>query len=109
MDEKRKYSRLPVSFPVECTELPSQKYFFTVTKDLSLGGAKIISENFLTKDSPVKVNVNLIDKVIDLEAKIAWCNQEPRQLRFSAGLEFKNINDFDKRELSRFIESVNKA
>ncbi len=108
MKEKRKYQRLPVSFPVECTQLPSRNYFYTVTKDLSLGGVKIISEDFLSRGGPFKVNVNLIDKVIDLEAEVAWCNTD-RQQRFSAGLEFKNLNESNRKELSRFIGSVSNS
>jgi len=106
VEEKRKCQRLPISFPVECTTLPSRNYFYTVTKDISMGGVKIISDAFLSKGNPFKVNVNLIDKVIDLEAEVAWCNAQSRQQRYSAGLEFKNINPDDQKELSRFIESV---
>lgn len=106
MEERRRYSRFGVSFPVECTTLPSRKYFYTVTKDLSLGGAKIISDSFLPKEKPFKVNVNLIDKVIDLEAKVAWCKEERRQQRYSVGLEFKNINQEDKKELFHFIQTI---
>ncbi len=109
MEEKRKHSRLAVSFPVECAALPLRKYFYTVSKDLSLGGTKIISESFLSKGSPFKVNINLIDKILGLEAKVAWCNAERRQQRYSAGLEFKNLNPLNQNELCRFIESVNNA
>lgn len=108
MEEKRRHPRVNVSFPVECTLLPSRKYFYTVTKDLSLGGVRIVSDNFLSKNTPFKVNVNLIDKVVDLEAKIAWCNAG-RQQRYSAGLEFKNVGQFNQKELSRFIESVDNS
>ncbi len=109
MEEKRKNPRFNVSFPIECTALPSRKYFYTVTKDLSIEGARIISDNFLPKEEPFKVNVNLIDKMIDLEAKIAWCKNESRQHRYSAGLKFQNINLGDKKELSRFIQSIYNA
>ncbi|MCF7872943.1 MAG: PilZ domain-containing protein [Candidatus Omnitrophica bacterium] len=109
VDERRKYPRFGVSFPVECTTLPSRKYFYTVTKDLSLGGARIVSNNFLPKEEPFKVNVNLIDKVIDLEARVAWCKEERRQQRYSAGLRFQNLNQESKKELSHFIQSIYNA
>lgn len=109
MKEKRKNPRFNVSFPVECTTLPSRKYFYTVTKDLSLGGTKIVSNNFLPKEEPFKVKVNLIDKVVDLEARVAWCKEERRQQRYSAGLMFQNVNQENKKELSNFIQSIYNA
>lgn len=109
VEERRQHQRVGISFPVECTSLPSRKYFYTVTKDLSLGGARIISDAFLSKGEPFEVGVNLIDRVIDLEAKVAWCCQEKRQSRCSAGLEFKNINPGDQSQLSRFIRSIDNS
>lgn len=106
MVENRKSPRINVSFPVECRSLPARKYFYTVSKDLSLGGVKILSNCFLPKNDMVKVSINLIDSVLDLKAKVAWCNQERMSERYSTGLEFTETNDVSKKKLFSFLNRI---
>jgi len=105
--EKRKYSRVKVSFPVECIVLPERKsFFYTVSKDLNLGGVRIVSEKFLPKDQEVKVNINLIDEMALIKAKVVWCSKERYSERYYAGLRFLEINEQDKTNLNNFIRKV---
>lgn len=106
MAEKRKYPRINVSFPVECSVLPQRKYFYTVSRDLSLGGVKILSNIFLPKNDSFKLTINLIDKTLDVKAKVAWCNSERMIDRYSAGLEFIEINQTSHRGLSSFLDKI---
>lgn len=103
-DEKRKNSRSIISFPIECNILPGTAYFYTVTKDLSVGGVRILSDEFLTKNNPLKLNINLIDKVLGVKAKVVWCNKERASDRYSAGLEFIEIADENKNHLNSILE-----
>lgn len=106
MVENRKFPRIGVSFPVECRFLPARKYFYTVSKDLSLGGVKIVSNCFLPKNDKIKVSINLIDNMLDLKAKVAWCNQERMSERFSAGLEFIETDEPSKKKLFSFLDRI---
>lgn len=104
IDEKRKNSRSPVSFPVECNVLPGKEYFYTVSKDLSIGGVRILSDEFLSKNNCLKLNINLIDKVLGMKAKVVWCNKERASDRYSAGLEFVEIAEDSKSYLNSIVE-----
>lgn len=106
MKEKRKHQRVNISFPVECKELTQKGYFCTVSRDLSLGGARIIADDFFSKDDALKVNINLIDKIVTLKAKVIWCKKERTANRYSIGLEFLEMNDSGKRSLSHFLGKV---
>lgn len=106
MDDQRKYPRIDISFPVECNLLPKGSYFYTVSKDLSLGGVKIITNVFLPKNDYLRLNINLIDKVVDLKAKVAWCNKERVSERYDMGLEFVEINEDGKKDISQFLNKV---
>lgn len=106
MNDQRKDERFGVSFPVECKTLPLRTYFYTVSKDLSLGGLKILTNDFLPKSNLIKLNINLIDKVINVKAKVAWCNSERSSERYTAGLEFLEINPINKKELTEFINTI---
>lgn len=106
-DERRKYPRYNISFPIECKRVNLPNYFYTVTKDLSLGGARVLSDDFLPKDEPFRVTLNLVKKVFNVKAKVAWCNQERYSDRYSAGLEFIDMPDSGKKLYSDFLEEVN--
>lgn len=106
MDEKRKFPRAGVSFPVECKPLPARNYFYTVSRDLSLGGVKIVCNYFLPKNDTIKVNINLIDSMLDLKAKVAWCNKERLSERYSAGLEFVETTENSKKKLFQFLNRI---
>jgi c-di-GMP-binding flagellar brake protein YcgR len=107
MVERRKYPRIDVSFPVECDILHAKNYFYTVNRDLSPGGIRIISDRFLPKESSLKVNINLIYKALSITAKVAWCNKTRLSERYMAGLEFVRISKDDQEKISRFLGMVN--
>lgn len=106
MDEKRREDRVNISFPVECNIMPKRNYFYTVSKDLSLGGAKIFSDDFIPQGNLIKLNINLIDEVVGLKAKIAWCSKESMLKRYSAGVEFIEIDKGNKKILSDFLNKI---
>ena len=106
MVENRAFPRAGISFPIECRPIPERNYFYTVSKDLSLGGVKIISNQFLPKNDTIKVSINLIDKVLNLKARVAWCNQEKMSDRYSTGLEFVETNKQSKEKLISFLNRI---
>lgn len=109
MNERRKKERIGIAFPIECSVVTKKNYFYTVTKDLSPEGTKIISSDFLTKGDVLKVNLNLIDRILDVKAKVAWCNKERYTDRYSAGLEFVEINEGNKGALTHFLNKIYKS
>jgi c-di-GMP-binding flagellar brake protein YcgR len=109
MLERRKYPRVEISFPVECDLIQEKSYFYTVSRDLSVAGLKIITNRFLPKNDILKVNINLIDKVLDIHARVAWCVQTRSPESYWAGLEFIDTNERDRRDLSQFLNSINHA
>ena len=109
-NERRENPRIGISFPVACKTLPSRRYFYTVSKDLSLMGVRILSNDFLPKNDFIKLNINLINKILNLKARIIWCSRERVSDRYLAGLEFVEIGDLDRQNLSEFINVIyNKA
>ncbi len=103
MQEKRQHSRINVSFPVECKSLPSRKYNYTVSKDLSVGGIRIICNNLIAKNELLKVSINLIKSVVDLTAKVSWCSKERFSERYLAGLEFIDVNLASQKTLTALV------
>lgn len=106
MQEKRVSPRVDVSFPIECSKLSQRGYFYTVSKDLSLGGVKIYSDEFLPKDNYVKVNINLVPEVVGVKAKVVWCAKERVSERYSAGLQFLELSETKKSALAQFLNKI---
>jgi len=106
MAERREYPRMGISFPVECASLPQRKYFYTVSKNLSLGGVKIISYKFIPKEKLLKLDLNFIDQVLKLKVKVAWCNQERAAGRYLVGLEFVEADEMTKNSISEFLNTI---
>jgi len=106
MKNKRKDDRIGVSFPIECNKLTSKSYFYTVSKDLSESGVKILTDNFIPRGDCLKLNINLIDRIVELKAKVAWCNPEKTATRFAVGLQFIEINDQNRNAINHFLSKV---
>lgn len=106
MEEKRRFPRFTMAFPVECKEIPKKDYFFTVSKDLSKRGIKIISAKFLPKNNSIIVNINLIDHLVQVKARVVWCNKERLSERYLAGLEFMEINEDNSKVLDNLFNKI---
>ncbi|MBU2102279.1 MAG: PilZ domain-containing protein [Candidatus Omnitrophica bacterium] len=104
--ERRKYPRVPISFPVECNVLSTAKYFYTVSKDLSTTGIKILSDHFFSKDKLFKVSINFVDKVMQLKARVAWCAQSRSPDTYLAGLEFVEVPLLEQKALVHFLGKI---
>lgn len=106
MEERRRYPRTEISFPLECKILPDCGYFYTVSKNLSLLGIKIISDQFLSKNNIVKLHVDFIDNVVNIKARVAWCSKQRACERYAAGLEFIEKTDSQKLNIAHFLYNV---
>ncbi|MFA7677687.1 MAG: PilZ domain-containing protein [Candidatus Omnitrophota bacterium] len=106
LEERRQFPRVKVSFPVECKTLPSRKYFYTVSKDVSMIGMKILINGFIPRDRLLRLDLNLIDKVLELKAKIVWCNRERMSDKYSAGLQFVELGQDCHKTLTQFLSNV---
>ncbi len=104
--DRRRAPRAAISFPVECDLLLKRAYFYTVSKDLSCSGAKILTEQFLPKGSVIKINVNMIDQMVELKARVAWCNKERAGERYLIGVEFIEVNRNKNVVLSRLLNTI---
>jgi len=106
MIERRRYRRIQASFPVECNMLAGRKYFYTVSRDISLGGVQIISNRFIPKNSIVKLTINFIDSLFTIKAKIAWCNKKRVSDRYNAGFEFIEMSQTHSQQINHSLDNL---
>lgn len=104
--ENRKAPRARISFPLKCEIGEKTSYFNSVSKDLSNGGVRVLSEQFVTPGDTINVNINLIEKMISARAKIVWCNESDYGQRYLFGAEFVDMTEDDKNTLRSFLSLI---
>jgi c-di-GMP-binding flagellar brake protein YcgR len=77
---------------------PEQKIFSALTKDISPGGARVMTNVALPVDSPVKVEIALPRrrKLIKATGKVRWSRSIYGEELFEMGVEFTEISLEDK-------------
>lgn len=76
---------------VSCDEILKQKkVFYTLTKDISLGGVNIRTDTFLPVDTVVKMELSLpkMQKIVCIKGKVKWAKSLYENEVFEIGLEF---------------------
>jgi len=110
-------TRRGVRVAFECIVIVNKKetslVFRTQTENISVGGACVILEGGLLKNTPVEIELFLPDGPIPITCagRIAWSvkrneNTRRKPLHFDTGLEFIDITQEDKSRLKRIIEEL---
>lgn len=107
VSDKRRYPRHRVAFPIEHQRIGVCEYSYTVTKDLSLGGVKILSDKFVPKGRSLRVKLNLVKKVFNFKTEVAWCTKERFSDRYYLGCKFTEVpQDYDS-HYRKFLAGIN--
>lgn len=96
MSEKRKEKRIEEEIRVRIKLIPEDKYkhdkniVYALTKDISSGGVKIVTDKRLPIDAMLKIELTLskIRKLVQATARVRWINQLYDDDVFEMGLEF---------------------
>jgi len=104
--DARKFPRARISFPLKCERGTETSYFNTVSKDLSNGGVRVLSEQFVSPGEEVTLNINLIDRMVSARAKVVWCNESEYGNRYLFGAEFMDMPEDDRNTLRNFLSLI---
>ncbi len=96
MSEKRKEKRVEEEIKVAIKLLPEDKYqhdkniVYALTKDISSGGVKIVTDKMLPIDTLLKIELTLtkMRKLVEANAKVRWVGRLYDDDVFEMGLEF---------------------
>ncbi len=96
MEEKRRDKRIKnenrLIFEIISVDgdLKNKKIFYTLTKDISLGGVNIRTDTFLPVDTLVRIDLPLpkMHKIISVRGKVRWIKSLYGDEVFEVGLEF---------------------
>ena len=96
MEERRKAERLKGENEITITvisggkNLPKEKIIYTLSKDISVSGARIQSHSFLPVDTSLEIKVALKNppQIITAFGKVKWIKNLFGGEFYEAGLEF---------------------
>jgi Tfp pilus assembly protein PilZ len=96
MENKRRERRVKEENKLICEiisdnkTIKCKKIFYTLTKDISLGGVHIRTDTFLPVDTVVKIELSLpkMHKIVCVRGKVKWVKSLYGDEVFEIGLEF---------------------
>lgn len=96
MKDKRREKRVKEENKLIChvvsdnKNVNCKKIFYTLTKDISLGGVNIRTDTFLPIDTVVKIELSLpkMQKIVSVRGKVKWAKSLYGDEVYEIGLEF---------------------
>jgi c-di-GMP-binding flagellar brake protein YcgR len=101
LDYKRQYARLNRDVGVLSNEIPGYK---TVTRDISLGGAKIEVSKPIPKGKIIDIKLELeTGKTVALKAEVVWIKEVEYLKKYELGLKFVYDNPTQQQQIEKYI------
>jgi c-di-GMP-binding flagellar brake protein YcgR len=101
VDYKRQYARLNRDVGVLSNEIPGYK---TVTRDISLGGAKIEVSKPIPKGKIIDIKLELeTGKTVALKAEVVWIKEVEYLKKYELGLKFLYDNPTQQQQIEKYI------
>lgn len=105
--ERRRFPRLNYFESVRFRDVFNPHSFCgSLARDLSVGGVRVTTEEFLPKDHRVVLLLQLpgVQETIRAISRVAWVRKEQASERFECGLEFIGISPRDQGLLAAHVE-----
>jgi Tfp pilus assembly protein PilZ len=107
--EKRGNSRINARLPLQFKDIqrPIETYSGSITKDISSGGLRFASSEFVSIFTRLllEVSVPSFSRPIKAISKVAWIQKMPRSNQYDVGLQFMDMTEEDKKSLKSFISN----
>jgi len=103
-NERRKYRRLPLEFPVEITH--PKKIKKAKTKDISIKGICLVTSQGIKENTILRLNISLTTEqgvlVIPLKGKVVWKMKKGNK-EYHQGILITEIKSDKYEEFRRFL------
>ncbi|NQT90327.1 MAG: PilZ domain-containing protein [Candidatus Omnitrophica bacterium] len=105
--ERRRFPRVGARVPLQFKDIQRtiETYSGTLTKDISTGGVRFTSNEFLSIFTRllVEASVPSFSRPIKAISKVAWIRKIPRSSQYDVGVQFMDMTEEDKKQLGSFI------
>ncbi len=103
--ERRKFSRVSEAAEISYSIMPRYKTERRLTRDLSLGGIRFISDSFIPLSSVLKVEIKLkhTQRIISAIVKVVWVRSVFGDESYEIGAKFLQIKNKDLEFLDYYL------
>lgn len=102
-EEKRKYSRIDLHAALRYQILGTAQSYNAVSQNISVLGLSFVCDNFIAPLTPLRLEINLLSRVLRPIGQIAWASPLPHSNRNRLGIEFLEIDPIEKNYLKDYI------
>lgn len=106
LEERRQSTRIRGYFPLNYRVASVQKSRSTLTRDLCLGGLRIITFEALPVDEELVLELSLGVNVLTAKGKIRWIQQSPHGDRFYCGIRFESLPYDTEKALEKYVSAA---
>lgn len=98
----RQYTRINRDIGVISSDIPGYK---AITRDISLGGCKIVASKPIPKGKIIKIGLELeiSNKPLDLSAEVVWVKEVEPNKKYEMGLKFIYSNPEQQQKIEKYI------
>ncbi len=91
--DRRRYTRVPECLQIAYEILPSDTIKEYLTKDISQGGIRFLTHEFIPKGSSLKIRIIFPKTLFSFEALVRcmWIKEVPYSEEFEVGVEFMDL------------------
>lgn len=108
-EEKRRFPRVKLNTALSYQVRGINDINNTVGQDISLGGMAAIIDKFINCETLLNLKIKVLSRVLSAVGKVAWVSPLPHANRFRVGIEFIEIDAWDKSYLSDYISMQSKG
>lgn len=105
--ERRRHPRVNARLPLQYKDIqrPIEAYSGTLSRDVSEGGIRFLSNEFLSVFTRLLLEVSIpsLSRPIKAISKVAWIQKVPRSNQYNVGVRFMDMTEEDKKQLASFV------
>lgn len=106
--DRRRFNRLQCHLPLQFRDIEKNRpeMLGSLTRDISGGGIRFVSNNFLPVQTSVGLQLALDSdlRTLPATARVVWIQKLPYNENFMIGLEFLNIENETRAKIIRYVD-----
>ena len=105
--EQRQFTRVPLYSPLRFQIKSSHHFAATLSRDISMGGMRVLSDDFLPLGTSLVLEVTMGDtpRIVNAVAEVVWAQRMPHAERYQLGLRFSELDESYHQEINEYVNS----
>lgn len=106
--ERRQYPRVNTTMSIQYRGMrqASDSVMGAIARDISSGGIRVLVNEFISVFTRLVVEVYIpsTSEAVKVVSKVAWIQKRPHGEQYEIGMQFLDMAEEDRRNISEFVE-----